>query len=263
MAALILPSRFYRQPQGNVAVDWSNPLCTGLAALVNGYAKVELVDQITGTTSGGGGYTQSAGQYGMRRAFARASAAMDQYTKSGFSGDLTLFLVGGITGTLAGTQVVIGGFAGTTKRFWLGENSNSHMTFVTSPSGGSTVAAGLGGSGDNIYVAVLSGTAMTLYKNGVSISTGTQAASNWSDVDRISIGSTGFLENPGANIYLAGYAQRAWSQSEIQSFSANPWQLFKPSAQRLVVNTVAAPPGGSFQAAWAVNSNYIIQGNSR
>lgn len=55
---------------------------------------------------------------------------------------------------------------------------------------------------------------------------------------------------------VAGYTTRVWSEIEARAFHANPWQLFAPLPRRVFAPSVAA--GGGFQAAWARNSNVVI-----
>lgn len=249
MPRLFVPNRYFGQPQQNTGIDWGNPLTRGLHTIVNGPQKINAKTGKLGVTSGAGGYTSAPFKPGVARTFARANSAQEAYSVASFSGDITIFLVGGIVSTLASTQRVIDLLAGTTSRVRLGENGNNAMTFTTTPSGGSAVSAAGGGVGDHIYVGVLSGTTMTFYKDGVSVGTATQAANNWSDVDTFTVGSTAFAENSTSNVYLAGIVQRAWTSAEIRSFSDNPWQLLK-APQRLFLNTtggnslVVNPSGG-------------------
>lgn len=51
---------------------------------------------------------------------------------------------------------------------------------------------------------------------------------------------------------------RILSAQEVASLATNPWQIFTPLQRRIWVPGAAAP--GGFQAAWARNSNSIIQG---
>ena len=45
MSSLLLPRRFYSQPQGAVSIDWSNPLANGLINAFNGSSLNDLVDK--------------------------------------------------------------------------------------------------------------------------------------------------------------------------------------------------------------------------
>lgn len=234
--------RYTRQPQTNAPLDLSSSLTRGLGGIVVGPSRLEYIQRHIPNSTSTGTITKAPGKFGLARTFTRASAAQDVYDTNSFSGDLTVFLVGGITASIASEQRVVASQAGTTKRFWLGENSNNNLSFVTNPSGGSEVTISTGGVGDAVYVGRLSGTTMTLWKDGVQVSTNTQAVSNWSDSTKLYIGNTSFLANPGANVYLAGFATRAWTDLEIAAFSINPWQLFAlPTARRF------APSAGGTQ----------------
>lgn len=256
--------RYTRQPQVIPSLD--SP-ASGLSAIGNliVFQRYDIKGKRGPNSTSSGTVTFASGKFGVARTFARASAAQDVYLAAPFSGDLTIYLVGGITAAIASEQRMVSAQAGTTKRFWLGENSTSNMAFVTNPSGGSEVTAGSGGTGDAVYVGRLSGTTMTLWKDGVQVSTGTQAASNWSDVDNLRVGNTAFLANPGGNVYLSGFELRAWSDAEIRAFYANPWAAlslpqrpkFAPAAVAgTTVNcTVGDEAEAGLAAAVAISTN--------
>lgn len=60
-----------------------------------------------------------------------------------------------------------------------------------------------------------------------------------------------------ASIPLMLRMNRAWSASEVEQFTRNPWDVFHPS--RKFFFAAAAATGGSFNAAWAGGSNVVIQ----
>lgn len=249
----------YTQPQsGPAQIDWTNPLVKGLRALSTSTIKVDRVSGKVGTTSGAGGYTTGIGKFGVARTFSRSSAAQEAYSDSGFSGDFTLFLVGGITGATGSTQQLIGAYAGTTERFYLGENSNSNLSLLTNPKAGSPVTASVGGTGDAVYVARMAGATMSLFRNGVLVSTATQAGNDWTDVTQFVIGSTNFLANPGGNVFMGGYASRAWGDAEVVSFSNNPWQLLRAQPRPLP----STPAGGPATYTYSATGGMLIAGTT-
>lgn len=171
-------------------------------------------------------------EYGLARQLVRSSPTQDEYPVSGHTGDITVFLVGGLAGTGGYTQRVMSLVtSGGTERFWFGENSNDRMSIITTPSGGSTVSIQAGGSGadsagEHVWVARLSGTSITLWRNGVQVASGTQAGNNFSDVTGFRVGSTAFLGGADGWVVSAGFERRAWSDEEIQDYSVNPFKLW-------------------------------------
>ena len=242
-------------PSGAARIDWASPLAIGLRDLVlPAGGRASLVTGRLPVRAGSGAYTQEPGKYGLARTYNRGAAMLeDEYAQSGHSGDITLFCVGRLNGTLGSGQRLVGLVtSGGTQRLWIGENSGSRYTGITAPSGGSTVAAQEASNSvgpDTVLVLRVSGTTQTLWSGGVLVATNTQSASNWSDIARLELGTTGFLSGPNGAIYAAGWAARAWADDEIRSFSANPGQLLQP--ERRIWVPVSAGGGSS--------TNLVIQ----
>ena len=53
----------------------------------------------------------------------------------------------------------------------------------------------------------------TLWRDGVLFASGTQAANNFSDVSMLELSSTSFLEGANVNVYVAGWANIAWTDA--------------------------------------------------
>jgi hypothetical protein len=225
-----MPS-YLRQPPSGARPDWGNPSNRALALLVNGTAQVNLLNQKLATVSANKP-TNAAGSMGTARTFVRGTSAKDTYAVTGHTGDLTIVFVGCVSTAVAGTQnaLVLSTSGAATKRIWFGEASTSRHVLTIQPSGGSAVTVAEPAStvgADAVWVIRVSGTTITLWRNGVSQGSNTIASQNFSDVVEFNVGWTGFLENPNSRMYFSGYYKRAWSDQEIELVSQNIWQLIK------------------------------------
>lgn len=237
-----------RQPQDYTGVNDDSPLTQGLVELVVPHWRRSSATgkpMIPGSTGGSGYRTWRAGRYGIHRHLDRANVAEDRYRiETGVTGDFTLFLLGGTDGALGATQrmLLLQTTVGT-RRAAMGEEGGSKFAGETNPSGGSSVTATestttLGE--DHLYALRLSGTAQTLWVDGVQVASATQATNNFSDVGQMSLNTTGFLSGGSGRIYLCGFAARAWTDQEMALAAANPWAMFAP--RRIWVPT---PSGGT------------------
>lgn len=197
-------------------------------------------------------------RWGRGRKYIRTSVLTDQYAQAGHIGDLTLFFAGGITGFLAGGQAaVVLRTSGGTRRAWLGEAGTTRMAGTLLPSGGSSVATieTASSPGDHTWVLRLSGTSQTLWRDGVLFASGTQAANNFSDVSMLELSSTSFLEGANVNVYVAGWANIAWTDAQIEAFAENPAVLF--GSRRALVPVSA---GGAYSLS-VTSGAYTLSGN--
>lgn len=217
------------QPQQPTGPDWGNPLCKGLASLISGTSRYDTVSRRT-PYAASGPYTIKVGRYGKRQYLDFVGGAQEEYVLKKFSGDFTLFLVGGLRAGLLEIQPIVAVASGSTKRIWFGENQTQLMRFTVHPSGGGAVYVedSLSSLGDHVYVGTLQGSVMTLYRDGILIGTSTQGVSSFTDVATLRIGDNTSLFGEDANLYAAGLVLRAWTATEVKAFSANPWQLFEP-----------------------------------
>lgn len=239
-----------RQPQDYTGVNDDSPLTQGLVELVVPHWRRSSATgkpMIPGSTGGSGYRTWRAGRYGIHRHLDRANVAEDRYRiETGVTGDFTLFLLGGTDGALAATQrMLLLQTTGGTRRAAMGEEGTSKFAGETNPSGGSSVTATestttLGQ--DHLYALRLSGTAQTLWVDGVQVASATQATNNFSDVGQMSLNTTGFLSSGSGRIYLCGFAARAWTDQEMALAAANPWAMFAP---RRIWVPVPATGGGT------------------
>lgn len=240
-----------RQPQDYTGVNDDSPLTQGLVELVVPHWRRSSATgkpMILGSTGGSGYRTWRAGRYGIHRHLDRANVAEDRYRiETGVTGDFTLFLLGGTDGALAATQrMLLLQTTGGTRRAAMGEEGASKFAGETNPSGGSSVTATestttLGQ--DHLYALRLSGTAQTLWVDGVQVASATQATNNFSDVGQMSLNTTGFLSSGSGRIYLCGFAARAWTDQEMALAAANPWAMFAP--RRIWVPSPATGGGTS------------------
>jgi len=258
MSGLILPNKWTRQPQYPAQIDWSNPLTLGLLGAISASSK-------DGTIVGAPAFEVSSAGVALKT---NGSTLISKTVASPIS-SATLLIVGNAVNS-ASANVFLSSF---------GTNSGGNQTFVIQPpsSGGSSplralirVADGGGVStresatyknnadsiiDDHVFAAVYYGTSkLDLYLDGKldnGTTANTAASGNVTALDNIALGGI----KRGTNGYSTGIRQhlalgfnRALSASEINSLSANPWQIFKAPARRLWVGVA----GGA--AALAANA---------
>lgn len=249
-----------RQPSQWAEIDRANPLTREMVELLVPHhlrSAASAMPQMTGGGTGTRGW--QAGRYGVCRRLDRSAVLEDRYPQErGVSGDITVFMLGGTDGALGSTQrlVLLQTTAGT-RRCALGEEGTSKFAFNTNPSGGSSVDAvesttTLGE--EHFYVGRLSGTAQTLWVDGVSVASNTQSGSNFSDVGKLSLNTTGFLSGASGRVYLAGWLARAWSDEEIVEVAANPWALFAPLRIFVAGSSGTAHSGATSESITAADS---------
>lgn len=225
-----------RQPQEYVGVNNDSPLTQALIELVVPHwmrSSATGKPMVPGSTGGSAYRSWKAGRHGIHRYMDRANVAEDRYrVEPGFSGDFTMFMLGGTYGALGATQrLLLLQTTGGTRRAAMGEEGTSKFACETNPSGGSSVTAAesitsLGE--DHFYCLRLSGTTQTLWVDGAQVASNTQGTSNFSDVGQISLNTTGFLSGGSGRIYLCGLVRRAWTDQEMLLAAANPWAMLEP-----------------------------------
>lgn len=250
---LLLP--WDAQPQEAVGI---NPVwARDCLALVSGAEPINVVNGERANATGAAAARRLPGTMGIARGAGsvRYGDGRDLYNVAPWSGDFTMLYVG-FNNYTGGSGNVMGlvNAAVSTLRVYFGEVS-SKTGIVTSPSGGSTVNVREAVQNNllvpRVHFGRLSGTSLTLWRDGELQGTSTQASSNWSDAPLFYVGGVGWTATQQADVFLAGIWSRALSDDEIVTLSANPWQLFEP---RRIHVPVAAGGGAAADLATTGNS---------
>lgn len=259
MSALILPSRFTQQPQQGAPVDWSNPLTRGLADLwtptggprtaVRGEATVTVGTVISGV-SAGGQFVRGNG-----------SSTLSGIQIAGNSNNLlnnlntTWFVVRRCRDTTVRTSYMSYGYdAGGSNRAFLGAPDGSNITWdygnATAGSGRLQTAYTKDTKLETLVVVAGQVKGREIWRRGVKIASNAAAkASRNADSNAFGIGPIG-NSTPFDDIetYLFGVVNREWSDAEIVSWCANPWQVLSAPQRRLWAQTVSSDITGTL--AW-------------
>lgn len=245
MAEIRSPRVWTRQPQGDVHVNWSNPLTRNLLALIDPRSKTELVrgSSLVGArktspalSTGVATDRNSTGYLGIKPP---TSASSDSAYLDISSGDITVFALCAQIGTTENANYLFGRLRGS-------QSPNYAVGLHTGTFNGAVVQLGTYGYSPQtsdtqrlnqpLPVAVVgsSGTAYTYFR-GVQVDSGayTQIAYEYdgSGGRAVSIGSGGYGLSSVGVCYLGAIWSRALSASEIAEISRNPWQLFAPQEQ--------------------------------
>lgn len=135
------------------------------------------------------------------------------------------------------TNALYVGIQPTTNRFYV-----EH--FVSGSVNRTAYASGWTGTGAAVYVVTLSLGTVTIYRNGVDVTT---ARPNTTWVSDSALGDSLTVHNVGAWVYnnltspvymTAGF-KRILNSNEIQEISRNPWQIFEPIHRKFDSPTAA------------------------
>lgn len=107
-----------------------------------------------------------------------------------------------------------------------------------------------------MIVGTYDGAAITCYTDGVASTTGAQTGNVRQTDWYISLNAWNSSGCLAYDFHFGGMATRCFSQSEINSLSKEPWQLFQAPRRVFAVGATAAP--GSFLPAWARASTSVI-----
>ena len=208
------------QPQGAVEVDWANPLARGLTlATVNNGSP--FLNAVTGRDISTGGTAVSATQKGLATNFTGSNIG---FTDAPISADsftiLSLQIVGsGITVSVSSTGGAIG---------WIGTATSGNVGY-----GDNEVRTVANTNKVPLLVARSSGSQYQFFADGVLKGTSTLGVYF---SGHVALGNYSPDRNYGAyGLLFAAAWNRALSDAEIASISANPWQLFKPVQQKIYV----------------------------
>ena len=269
MPAIIIPSRWTRQPTTPVEVDWSHPLARGLEnCLLPVFALANFGKQgtVTGTKqsiapwgNARGFYTTDGVGTGDRITFAgnnpvatgkRTVLAQYLYHTTG-GGSVGRIYNRSAAGTNAASEVLrirtangldygrhVGG-ADVSASYWAAPSIDvAHTSVVTSD--------GVTRANSRHY---MDGALQTRLGDGATISTA-QAATNVLAIGNAANGNAGF----DGKISLVVLWKTEFSAAEALELTINPWQIFKPLVRRIYFDAAA----GTFQAAWARNRSQVI-----
>jgi hypothetical protein len=248
MPGLILPSQWTSQPQVAAGVNWANPLARGLAYLNWKDTLLQREKPFT-PMSVSGSANIGASVVGLGPSFAtsggnRYSAALS--TSVPGTEPFTLEVLCAVTASpsLGGYFALYDAFARGLISFGGGSNRNIYFW-----GNGNDLASGVDwrvdGNPQHVFVTSEgSGGAMTFYRDGAVIATGTTPAVTTLTNPNFNVGDVGhgWGSSPTGTIGKTAYYRRALSSFEIAALSANPWQIFAPLPRRIIV-TAAATPG--------------------
>lgn len=250
--ALLRPTVWTQQPQSPVEIDWSNPITQGLVNAANINGGSPAYNLVLGKPAPTGGtLTPSAFAMGYGKKF--ASAAI-QFPLSVYTGAETMLSVCRPTTVDANLRAIMHrrntttiGVAQAGATMWLLAYDNAiGLQLIAWQSSGATCVAINSGSANVasnetlVAVGVVPGNGLTaaLYKNGNLVNSATQSAALMNTVVTTEVGG---MHANNTSRYFAGdqslalHWNRALSDAEIRSISANPWQIFKPIPRRLFV----------------------------
>lgn len=253
MSVLHLPSRWTRQPQQPVEVDWGNPLARGLSRSVVGGVGAEMAAR--------GSATQSARSITPKGISARMTCSRVPFTAT--SDPVTLFFYGRLTTNSASNPNLLDadGFV------WSSSGDNLGvvlwLTFA-----GRFLRAGVWNNNDHNVASSQVVPLDTVFSAAVTFRPGSavlyyngqQVGSSAPTAHRLGVGSmrAGVSDAAGNSDSLVSHAfMRALHPSEIAALHANPWQLFKPLSTRLYFGTETA--SGGFKPYFARGANQIIR----
>ncbi len=254
-----------KQPQYHAQIDWSNQITKGLAfAFVNGTSARGISKSAPVVAYSGG--TRIANNQGTA---AKATSSSAQIYTTGATNltTTTYSLLAVATGTSAAVQSAIDDdtTVGPVRKFQFRIDTGKVELIPFDVSAGVTgratssvalTAAQL--AGGFVMGATASPTATAVFQNGVKTgsATPTNMAAPTGDfwIGAQKTGTQGWTVG-GLNLVVGWF--RTLSDAEMRSLGDNPWQIFLAPTRRKFAPPAAA--GGSFQAAWAVNSNVLIQ----
>ena len=270
MSSLILPSRFTSQPQGEVEVDWRNPLSRGLKFDLN---TISLQNRVTSELNTNVGTSVVATINGLARRLTRASS---QYINCG---DVPWLDVGGGNFSIELVFRLNSAASGMTRmQLFSKDSSTGRQLWVELNSGEGGVSQNsislVWANGalhlkhtpaDSLQVGVLhhvvlqrTGASTTeILIDGVNQSL-TNQGSGYPDVLATTTGLylgrraySGYEENFDGDILVARFRDRSLSSDEVAALSKNPWQLFRAKPRVLYFTTA----GGGASASLSITTD--------
>jgi hypothetical protein len=229
------------QPQGAVQVNWSNPITQGLEvailhnqtnqAVLN-LANPNLTFSITNT---GSNFVKTPRLIGVGNNFADSNFTFQSQATLGLrNASPTGFTVGSVA--VASASNVIAMLAAqdrgnATRVFQFRQNASNLLEFTTFTGSSSQIVSTVWPSrltGGTVAASV-SGTAMSLAVDGVLTNATVTTANNLSNTgERLDIAIRGIANNWVGTISLSALWSRKLTDTELVSWTQNPWQLFAP-----------------------------------
>lgn len=248
---LITPGRLARQSQQPLQIDWANPITRGLVLAQSG--------MLDGGLTNNGGVSRVPRANGITRKYVPGSA---QYLAGAvnLNTPMTFFVV--VTPRVSGADMAFMGASSTgADRHLLYVTGSNLVAFFSASSAGTAQAVGIGISAGNTY-AVAGRTSNVgsrdVWVNGVKAGTDTTTLPV-NTCTQAAIGAYLVSGAPNASFYFDGEQaislafNRALSDAELQSLSANPWQVFRNPVRRLVFDVgIGGTNSYSYTAAGGV-----------
>lgn len=256
--SLIARPRWTRQPQGPVQIDWSNPLTRGLQSL---WRFDQLLDvrtnkrfAITETT----GMTPSSPSLcgkGVKRTTVTTNLGYIDLNAA-LTSDFTLVALH-VPSSLANPGELLDD-DDFPRRLQFRAGSTGNTEFIFFNTAGSAFTASSSGIQVNsvcISAATKLGSTITAYTDGVPGTpvTVTGTPQSGTTTVRAFVGRNGGDNYQGTQVFSAWF-NRALSDGEIKSISANPWQIFKPVTRTIALSGAVVqllrPDGDISSGAW-------------
>lgn len=259
MSVLLTRGTRLNQPQGPVEVDWANPIARGLqiaaAPIGGGYkdlARNLAWTQVNGptvevTNKGKALKTVSgSSQYGYFPCDVKNAPLTILHTSIlDSSSNSAVFSLG----TASGTERLVLFYGAIAGQYTISPIPNAGA-------GDTSFTTGIGDSHTSVLVLPAAATPADFYLNGAKGSTGgnywvpTGAITRFYLSTRVN-STAGIFSSQRSNLSLVW--NRALSDAEIASISANPWQLFKPVQRRVWFDGGAAAGGASQTIAFTLD----------
>jgi len=260
--AVILPQVLTRQPQGAIAIDWSNPLTKGLGFCQVGHQAINLVTNRK-ATSLVGQTPPGLGRPGTARAYAA--------TGDSYAGCANIDIAASVSAFILADYITLasGGLMGhtsnlTTQQGWvLGQISGGNLNIVDgndsfNSMGITTTETNTLNSGTVSIGGSLSSAAYAAYFNGKPRNSGVPSGGPQTGVGLVKVNSSRDVVNVSGEVYLALMYDRILTPSEFLVLHSNPWQIFR-SAPTLYT----AEPGGDVTLSLTGQQATAQQGNVR
>lgn len=227
------------QPQGAVGVDWGNPITRGLqvAALPVGNTLQNAVNGRLMVTSGSP--TQAVTRDGAAFKTVLGSSQFGYFDVDISGGPATIFLRHTLDASSSQAVAALDTVSGTVRAvLFYGSTASSYsVNLFTNTSAGDAVLAAPTGVPTSVTMTLDAAQRGKVFVNGIA---GTSTAGTWvpSGISRIHVSarvntSAGAFASQRVNAALAW--DRALSDTEIKSLSANPWQIFAPIQRNIWV----------------------------
>lgn len=244
-----------QQPQGVVQIDWSNPICRSLGFASTGDFTFDAATVTRlAAAPGSGTISQATAKVGRGTAFT-GNAAISSPRAALKNGDMTVLFVGNPTSG-AGFTSNIFSQSGAAGAVWFGANTDEFNGIVpgqltlgllqTGVDRSSIKAAGATDGTLSCYLIKKTAGTGAAFKNGkalTTVTTGSLLGAPCAAADTTSIG--GDNANSGssfnASMFLVLVFNRALSDAECASISANPWQIFRSIARSLPASLLVVP----------------------